>query len=80
MHAQCTFTETGTEVHFNMLDQESGTLDKSNVKYDAKKGHPPDAVRLQGRLTLNYVDVYCNVHVEYSSMKGSGHLKVLGED
>ena len=64
-----------------MNKADSGTLDKGLVKHapPTRKGGLPDWVELSGRLTLNYVDILCNVRVNYSSMEGVGHITVLGE-
>ena len=69
------FTETqgGTELGYK-LDMERSKLDDAD--FDKVKGN----VLLVGELTLNYDRVRCFADVNLRTLKGKGHLEVIGED
>ena len=68
------FTETrgGTELGFP-VDKARSDLTQAN--FDTESGK----VRLAGELTLDYVPVRCVADIDLPSMKGRGHLEILGE-
>jgi len=66
------FTETqgGTELGMRL---ENDATDLSKADFSQATG----AVRLVGRLTLNYVPVRFIVDIDLSTLKGTGRLKIL---
>jgi hypothetical protein len=72
-HVLVKFTETrgGTELGVP-LDKSRSELNSAN--FDAETG----TVRVCGELTLDYVPVRVIADIELPSMKGKGHLEVIG--
>jgi len=69
------FTETrgGTELGVP-LDKTRSDLTELNFDAETGKG------KIVGELTLDYVPVRVVAEVELPSMKGRGHLEILGEE
>jgi hypothetical protein len=73
-HVLVKFTETrgGTELGVP-LDKTRSDLTQAN--FDAETGK----VHVAGEITLDYVPVRVVADIELPSMKGEGHLEILGE-
>ncbi len=73
-HVLVKFTETrgGTELGVP-LDKTRSDLTQAN--FDAETGK----VRVCGELTLDYVPVRVVADIELPTMRGQGHLEILGE-
>ncbi|MEP7247466.1 MAG: MbtH domain protein [Gammaproteobacteria bacterium] len=73
-HVLIRFTETrgGTELGVPLDKTRS---DFSGANFDEQTGK----VRVAGELTLDYVPVRVVADIELPSMKGQGHLEILGE-
>ncbi len=74
-HVLVKFTETrgGTELGVP-LDKSRSDLTQANFEGESGK------VRVCGDLTLDYVPVRVVADIELPSMKGQGHLEILGEE
>ncbi len=69
------FTETrgGTELGFP-LEEEYTNL--ASGDFDQGSGQ----IRLAGKLNLDGVDVRCVADVDLATLKGKGHLEILGDE
>jgi hypothetical protein len=74
-HVLVKFTETrgGTELGVP-LDKSRSDLTQANFEGETGK------VRVSGELTLDYVPVRVVADIELPSLKGQGHLEILGEE
>jgi len=74
-HVLVKFTETrgGTELGVP-LDKSRSDLTQANFEGESGK------VRVCGDLTLDYVPVRVVADIDLPSMKGQGHLEILGEE
>ncbi len=74
-HVLVKFTETrgGTELGVP-LDKSRSDLTQANFEGETGK------VRVCGDLTLDYVPVRVVADIDLPSMKGQGHLEILGEE
>lgn len=74
-HVLVKFTETrgGTELGVP-LDKSRSDLTQANFEGETGK------VRVAGELTLDYVPVRVIADIDLPSLKGQGHLEILGEE
>lgn len=73
VHIKFTETRGGTELGFR-LDPERSDLSQGD--FEKGKGK----VTLAGKLTLDYVPVWCVGEIDLATMEGKGHLEIREEE
>lgn len=70
-------------VHITFTNTQGGTTlgvrldrDRCNVT-QADFAHQSGTVHLEGKLTLNYVPVWCSAHIDLHTLRGHGHLALV---